>query len=66
MFGNLGAGELLFILLIPVLWIVALVDILKNNFRENNKLIWILIVIFVPIIGMILYFIIGTNQKIQP
>lgn len=56
---------LLFVLLPTVLWIVALVDIIKSDFKDsNNKIIWILIVILVPIIGSILYFLMAKNQKI--
>jgi hypothetical protein len=68
MFENLGMGELLVILLfflLPViLWISALIDILKSNFQDNNKLIWVLVVIFLPVIGAILYFVIGKKHKI--
>ena len=67
MFGNLGTGELIlifFILLPTILWIVALVDILRSEFQGYNKLIWVVVVIFLPIIGSILYFIIGKSQKI--
>ena len=67
MFGNLGTGELiliLFVLLPTILWIVALVDILRSEFQGYNKLIWVVVVIFLPIIGSILYFIIGKSQKI--
>lgn len=66
--GNLGLGELILILilLLPVIfWVVALVDILKSNFQGNNKIIWVLVVIFLPLIGAVLYFAIGRSQKIQ-
>jgi hypothetical protein len=43
-----------------------LIDILKSNFRDTNgKIIWALVVIFLPVIGSILYFLIGKSQKIQ-
>ena len=66
MIGNFGFGEILviLILLLPaILWIFALIDILRSDFQGNNKLIWVLVVIFLPIIGAILYFAIGKNQK---
>jgi hypothetical protein len=47
-----------------VLALLALVDILKNEFTGYNKLIWVIVVILLPLIGSILYFVIGTNQKI--
>jgi hypothetical protein len=70
MFG-IGVQEIIVMfiaLLIPVLAIVlliwALVDILKNEFTGSNKLIWVILVLFLPLLGSILYFTIGTKQKI--
>jgi len=55
----------IFILFIILLPLVVLVDILRSEFRDNNKIIWVFVVIFFPIIGSILYFIIGRGQKIR-
>jgi hypothetical protein len=70
MFG-IGIQEIIpiiiifFIFLIPaVLWLWALVDILKSEFKGHNKIIWLLLVIFVPVVGFILYFLIGKKQKV--
>lgn len=70
--GFIGPQEimviLIVILIVPVFLIIpiiALVDILKNEFTGNNKLIWVLVVLLSWIIGAILYFFIGRNQKIQ-
>jgi hypothetical protein len=46
-------------------FIFAFIDILKNEFTRYNKLIWLLAVIFVPVIGSIAYFFIGKKQKIN-
>ena len=65
----IGPQEIIVILLIiPVFLIIpiiALVDILKNEFTNNNKIIWVLVVLLSWIIGAILYFFIGRKQKIQ-
>ncbi|MBI9039950.1 PLD nuclease N-terminal domain-containing protein [Lutibacter sp.] len=45
--------------------IIALIDILKNEFEGNNKIVWVLVVLFLNLIGAILYFVIGRNQKIK-
>ena len=56
----------IFILLPSIFWIIALIDILKSDCRDTNgKIIWALVVIFLPVIGSILYFLIGKSQKIQ-
>ncbi len=57
---------LMVVLIVNVVpFISALVDILKSEFEGNKKLIWLLTVIFVPLIGPIVYFIIGRKQKIR-
>jgi Phospholipase_D-nuclease N-terminal len=66
MFG-FGLPELigiLFMLLPFVFWVWALIDVLKSEFMGNNKIIWLLVVIFVPLIGIIAYYFVGTKQKI--
>ncbi len=66
--GFIGTSELILILLlVPVVLIIpliALVDILRNEFPGNDKLIWVLVILFLWIIGAILYFFIGRKQKI--
>lgn len=49
-----------------ILWIIALVDILKSDFKDGlTKVIWLVLIIVLPFLGMILYFIIGRNQKLK-
>lgn len=48
-----------------ILWLTALIDILKNEFTGNNKLIWVLIITFIPLAGPVLYMSIGKKQKIS-
>jgi len=62
----MGLFELIIIsfLLGFIPFIIAFIDILKNEFDGYNKLIWLLAVIFAPLIGSIAYFIIGKKQRI--
>lgn len=55
---------ILFILCLTA-YFVVLIDILKSEFTNNNKLIWLLVVIFLHIIGIILYLTVGRKQKIK-
>ena len=49
-----------------ILWLIAMIDILRSEFRgQNDKLIWVLIVLFAPFIGAILYVIIGRKNKVN-
>ncbi|WP_276485052.1 PLD nuclease N-terminal domain-containing protein [Paraflavitalea pollutisoli] len=55
----------LFGLLCLILWIWALVDIVNARFRDDiTKIVWVLIVIFIPFVGTILYYLIGRQQKL--
>lgn len=56
---------LLMIFAIVLLWLWILIDIIKSEFTENNKIIWILILLGLGPIGMILYLLIGRNQKVN-
>ncbi|MBM4334260.1 MAG: hypothetical protein FJ117_24145 [Deltaproteobacteria bacterium] len=57
---GIGLPELAWIILFVVFlpFVIAFIDILKSDYEGNNKLIWLLAVIFVPLIGSIAYFII--------
>jgi hypothetical protein len=35
-----------------------------GKFEPMDKLIWVIVINFVPIVGSILYFIIGTRQRL--
>lgn len=56
---------ILLALLIFILPIIALIDILKSEFKGNNKLIWVIVVVFFSLFGVILYYAIGRSQKIE-
>ncbi len=63
LFAVVGSGILALACLAA--WVWALVDILRNEFSGLNKLIWLALVIFLPLIGVILYYFIGREQKLS-
>ncbi len=56
----------IFFLAVIVLTLVALIDLLGSRFKDNDKLVWALVIIFVTFIGPILYLVMGRKQKIKP
>jgi hypothetical protein len=69
LFVGLGLPELILVFLfaaLPILLtVIALVDILRHDFRQpNDKLIWVLVVLFLPVLGFVLYFTIGRKQRL--
>ena len=47
-------------LLVLVLWIFAIVDCAKSS--NPNKIVWIIIIILLPLLGSILYFLVGRKS----
>jgi len=65
LFGGFSIFTLFFIVIPILIPILALVDIIKSDFEGNNKLLWVIIVLLANILGAILYFLIGRDQKIK-
>jgi hypothetical protein len=63
-----GPFQILLILFILAVFfllpLIAIIDIVRNEFTGNNKIVWVLVVLLFPIIGAILYFLIGGSQKL--
>ena len=63
---GLGILMTLFIILFVILFpLLALISVLMNNFPGNEKVIWVLIIIFLPFLGSVLYFLIGRGKRIS-
>ena len=45
------------------LWLITIGDILLSKHERKNKIMWILIVLFLPGLGAILYLIIGRYSQ---
>lgn len=48
-------------LIVLVLDVIAIVDVLKSGRDTGYKLLWILLILLLPLLGMILYFLIGKK-----
>ena len=48
-------------LIILVIDVVVILDILKGNKDMEKKLLWIIAVIFLPVLGPLLYYFIGKK-----
>ena len=61
----LGLWQLMLIFLGLLFPLIALIDVLRSEFKGNNKLIWVIVIIFLSFFGALLYFLIGIRQKIK-
>jgi len=50
-------------ILVFILDIIAIVSILKSSADGATKILWMLLVILLPFIGMILYFAMGPGRR---
>ena len=48
-------------LLILIIDIVVIIDIIQSNKDSEKKILWVIAVIFLPVIGPILYYVIGKR-----
>ncbi|GAB3024111.1 PLDc N-terminal domain-containing protein [Spirosoma pulveris] len=56
-------GVLAFLFILPI---IALIDVVRSNFRgPNDKVIWVIIIVFLNLIGALLYIFIGRKQRIS-
>jgi len=44
-----------------VLFVIAAIDILGSNKSIGAKILWMLLILFLPVIGLIIYFLIGRK-----
>ncbi|HKL32238.1 MAG TPA: PLD nuclease N-terminal domain-containing protein [Tangfeifania sp.] len=67
--GFMGPQEIVIVLLVSlvmfVIPIIALIDILRNDFEGNNKIIWVIVILLTWLLGAILYYFIGRQQKVE-
>jgi len=49
-----------------ILWVYVVVDIMRSEFTvPTNKIVWLLLVLFVAPLGITLYYFIGRDQKLN-
>ncbi|MGM0635959.1 MAG: PLD nuclease N-terminal domain-containing protein [Bacteroidota bacterium] len=57
--------DFIFITMVALIPVFALIDVVRNDFTNNNKLIWVLVIAIFNVLGGILYYIFGQQQKLE-
>lgn len=53
-------------LFLIIVWVVTIADMAGSDYiTPSTKTVWMLLVVFIPLIGMLLYYILGINQKFK-
>jgi hypothetical protein len=53
-------------ILLIVVWVRTIIDIVKTQdyrYRAGNQVVWLIVVILVPLIGVPLYWILGAPEN---
>ena len=50
-------------LVLLVLDILAIVDCLKNQKDNGKKILWIVLILVLPLVGLLLYYFMGKEKK---
>ena len=61
----MGISIIILTILGVVFWLWTLIDVLRYEFSGQNKIIWILSLLFLNLLGSILYVIIGRSQRVN-
>ena len=49
-------------LAILVLDVIAIMDAVKSSMDKGKKILWVILILVLPLIGMILYFLVGKKK----
>ena len=62
---GLGFFGILIAIAASIFWIWMLIDALMNpRLQGTEKLVWVLVVLFLHLLGAVLYFVIGREQRV--
>jgi hypothetical protein len=67
---NIGGGEIMILLVfvpIALFWVWTLIDAIQNRGLDAaEKICWVLAILFLQIIGSVLYYFIGHPKQMRP
>jgi len=46
-------------------WLVALFDVKRSRFPKNEKIAWWQLIVYLPLLGAIIYLLLRRNRKIN-
>ncbi len=49
-------------LVLLVLDIIAILDVIKSSMSTGKKALWVILILILPIIGLVLYYLIGRKK----
>ena len=65
--SHMSGSEIVFVVVLIggfIVWFYSLIDILRHEFTNSNKLVWLIVIFVLNILGSILYLFIGKKQRL--
>jgi len=59
---NLGGGNSILGLIILILDIVAIIEIVQAKRPTGEKVLWVVVILLLPVIGLIIYYLLGRKK----
>ena len=63
--GITAPWQILILLVVFIIPLLAIIDILSNRFPDNEKIIWLLVVLLMPLLGTLLYLVMGRKKRLK-
>lgn len=64
-FGGFAINLILILFFFFFVWVWAIIDLAKSDFKDSaTKILWVLFIFFIPVLGVLLYVIVGRRQKV--
>lgn len=57
--------EFLWLVIWVVLAVVAIVDLIRVQLSAVKKLLWVLLILCVPLLGVVLYYLLGRPEQLR-
>ncbi|MCR9286027.1 PLDc N-terminal domain-containing protein [Saprospiraceae bacterium] len=54
-----------FVVTMIIIYVKTIIEIVSHDFANNDKLVWLVLVIMLPVLGTILYYLFGQKNMIK-
>ena len=61
----LGIFAFVLVAITIILFVIALMDLFKSRLPTNTKLLWLIVILIAPVLGSLIYLLVGRNQRIN-
>ena len=49
-------------LIVLILDVITIIDVVKSSMENGKKILWVLLIVILPVVGLILYYLMGKKK----